>query len=123
MTVMTTTTVDSHAIVRQTLDNGGATISVETGESPSSGYLVSLPGYEVTVDKDSFTSDSVDNYVSAYREILSRRNTYLGTWVDGDLVYLDSSIRIADGDTAEDVGRAFSQLAIYNVNDGSVISL
>ncbi|MBT2383845.1 hypothetical protein [Streptomyces sp. ISL-11] len=103
--------------------NGGATYA--PGRSvPMAGYMVSLHGSERTIPLDAFGSAELDNYIQeyAYRVDADARLFY-GAWVDGETVYLDLSMNVADRAEALLIGEFESQLAIYDVANGDVITL
>lgn len=87
------------------------------GQTPETGYMVSLAGSEHTVPLDDFDDGTVAEYVGLYGPLLTvGANTYLGAWVLGDLVYLDVSAQFFDRDEAIAAGQKAGQRAIYDVD-------
>lgn len=118
-----TTTESLKTIVADTLANGGATIDTVTGERPTAGWLVALPSNENIVSTELFDIGAVQVYLDKYADDLNRVGNYLGTWVDGGKVYLDTSTLINRDDIAERLGRQYRQLAIFNIGTGETRSL
>ena len=95
------------------------------GNSPKTGYMVSLKGMEVRLSEVSRMSDLRLNEVCKvyYNQIDWKPNLYFGAWVDGDDLYLDVSTNIEDRDVAIAFGRANEQISIYGIENNEVIYL
>ncbi|MER7986957.1 hypothetical protein ABTY53_15385 [Streptomyces noursei] len=107
---------------RAIIDGDGLTYS-PVRPAPVSGYMVSLAGSERTFPLESFSSGDFADYMSDYECRVMGEGLFYGAWVDGELVYLDLSVNVADRAEAEAMGRLESQLAIFDVVNGDVISL
>lgn len=95
------------------------------GNSPKTGYMVSLKGKEVKLDGVSRMSDLRLNEVCKvyYNQIDWKPNLYFGAWVDGDDLYLDVSTNIEDREVAIAFGRANEQRAIWSIDNMESIRL
>lgn len=95
------------------------------GNSPKTGYMVSLKGMEVRLSDVSRMSDLRLNEVCKvyYNQIDWKPNLYFGAWVDGDDLYLDVSTNIEDRDVAIAFGRANEQISIYGIENNELIYL
>lgn len=110
-------------IVIKTLENGGSTTSILTGEmNPESGFMCSLKDCTI-INIDQFNTSSIEEIIRDNRELLSQENIYLGTWVDNNKVYIDISENITDIEEARAVGIARKQLAIFDCSRKEVITL
>lgn len=108
-------TLTSDSIADKIKNDGGVTIHARTGSEPTSGYAVSLPGYERTVPLAEFTASHLVKYVGDSWQGLSKGSAHLGAWIDGDTVYLDVSIVVPLQDDAIQLGREYGQLAVFNL--------
>lgn len=123
MSVTTIGTADLRSTASVTIGDGGATVDVMSGDTPDRGWLVALPNNERIIPLGSFSHWSLEDYVRDYATDLTVRGNYLGTWLNGTSVYLDTSVLVEDRLLAEELGRAFGQLAIYNIETGQTIDL
>ncbi len=95
---------------------GGFSYNITTGESiPSSGYMVSLHGYEMVIPSDIFHAKDIRDYVSNNASQLYREDLFMGGWIKDDKVYLDVSVNIPDLETAVYTGMVNNQHSIYDV--------
>ncbi|MER6912207.1 hypothetical protein ABT354_11085 [Streptomyces sp. NPDC000594] len=85
--------------------------------------MVSIAGSERTIPIDSFTPQALSEYMADYGGRVTGEGLFFGAWIDDDLVYLDLSMNLGGRAEAEVAGRLESQLAIYDVMNGKVISL
>ena len=104
----------------------GFSLHPRTGQSPTSGYMVSLPGhthqYPDTVMKDEHElAAAIDHTLMSEREIFKKPGVYLGGWVSDGKLWLDPSENIADHDQAVKLGRGRNQVAIWDVQGGREI--
>ena len=118
---------DARKTAETIVETGGATVSTVTGEVPTSGYAVSLPGHEVTFPVNGWHLAGYEwlviNYQNVHSEALSTPGNYLGAWVSGDTLYLDVSTIIAERSDAIAAGHARAQLAIFDLGKGEEITL
>lgn len=108
-------------------DRGGFTVDPTTGDIPTTGYAVALPGYERVYPAALLTASDLwsglqDARIAAH---YSAFHVYYGAWRDPetDLVYLDASIVTEFRDLALQLAREGSQLAIYDIAAGESIRL
>ncbi|MFF4952822.1 hypothetical protein [Streptomyces chattanoogensis] len=107
---------------RTIVNDGGLTFSPVL-HAPAGGYMVSIAGSERSIPVDSFGPEGLAEYIADYSDRVISEGLFYGAWVDGGLVYLDLSMNLRDRAEAEAIGRLESQLAIYDVANGDVISL
>jgi len=114
---------------KSTIENGGATFNVNTGVEPKEGIIVSEKGHEVIYDisgainEDELEEDianALRDYVINHAGLLADEDNFLGSWIDGDKLYLDIS-RVYDNPT-EAVHKAIEnkQLAVYVIGKDAV---
>lgn len=121
---------------------GGFTAHAVTGDEPTTGVMVSLPGTEHMTTPASATKPSaIPGYVNRNRESLSRPDVYLGGWKpeSDEFTTLDRSQRfagkpevaakygqdVADIDavtSALDMGISRDQFAVFDLKRGRSIS-
>jgi len=104
----------SNPIFKQTIENQGCSMNLD-GVSPVHGYMVGIFGHELRVNILEFNSGHVDGFIRANLDYLHYRNTYIGTWIDNDLVYIDLSISCPDLESALFIGKINHQICIWNV--------
>ena len=109
-------------IYAETMINGGYSVNILNNQVPESGFMVSLPKTELKVSVERFNPQILRNYVNFTPE-LNDPKMYLGTWIEEDEVYIDTSENIADKETAIRKGIEQGQLAIYDVVNQTVINL
>lgn len=110
-------------IVRKTLENGGTTTSILTGEmNPASGFMCSLKDCTI-INITQFNTSSIEEIMRNNKELLSQENIYLGTWVNEGMVYIDISENIINIEEAIAVGIVRKQLAIFDCSRKEVITL
>ena len=116
--------------VASTIENGGATMNVATGDVPTSGYVVSMTGIEKTyvlfgndVVKEILISGAVKMYVKDNDDILSLPGMYLGSWIDNGVLYIDISNVIDNEHDALRMAVANKQLAYYDLNNAKTIEI
>jgi hypothetical protein len=112
--------VNTDAMLRLTLENGGGTFD-KTG-SPIQGE-----GFVVGVHEGTFISvplDDVDLFGDAIKLLTGKYTLeYIGTWVNGSVIHIDPVIVVSDRDTALNLGRTFHQKAIYDMNSDKVVEI
>ena len=106
------------------VNNNGASYNITTGIlNPNSGFFVSLPNREQQINREDFNTSILADFINNNSDLLSNENNFVGGWIENDIVYLDVSEQIADKRTALNLGVQRNQLAIYDANNGNVISL
>lgn len=111
-------------IINEGLKSGGFTIdrnyqSIKTKK----GYMVSLANSEQTYNINT-DLNILENAITEYqKKIATKRNYYIGLWVDNDIIYLDISKHYTSKNQAIKVGIDNEQLAIYDIKNQSSIYL
>lgn len=109
-------------LLKEINDNGGVSYNFTTGDyNPTDGYMVSLPGYEMTFDK--VEEQTIKDYITKNLHTLVDNNAYLGAWVDRDLIYFDVSVKVDDLYEACYSGIVNEQLAIFDNANAVAIHL
>ncbi|MFD7336701.1 hypothetical protein ACFV98_11940 [Streptomyces violascens] len=107
---------------RTIVDDGGLTFS-PFELTPVVGYMVSIAGSERIIPLEDFGPENLAEYVGDYAASVADLGLFYGAWVDEGLVYLDLSMNVIDRSEAVAMGHLESQLAIFDVANGDVISL
>lgn len=103
---------------------GGFSYNATTGSfNPSTGYMVSLAGFEEQFYFDDFENKDIKQYFVRHVKQLCKDESFLGGWVDGNQVFLDISINIDDLETAIYTGIMNDQVAIFDCANQRVITL
>ena len=103
---------------------GGFSYNATTGSfNPSTGYMVSLAGFEEQFYFDDFENKDIKQYFVRHVKQLCKDESFLGGWVDGNQVCLDVSINIDDLKTAIYTGIMNDQVAIFDCANQRVITL
>lgn len=107
--------------IEETLKNGGASFSIETGElNPTTGYMVAIAGHEKIVPNVTNPKQLqyiVADYIKEHAIILAAglsSDTFIGTWLHQDKLYLDVSKNVTDKETAVRMAIENNQLAIWD---------
>ena len=98
-------------------NNGGFSLN-HRNESPTSGYMVSLEGFERIIrNYRDYPIEDLNYLCKNFRLSLADtvESRWFGGWVDGDDLYLDASINVQFLETALEFARLNKQLAIYDV--------
>ncbi len=95
------------------------------GELRLRGFMVSLPGCEtkIQMDGNEHTEWCISAHAHVHGLVLSDAGNYLGGWVDNGVLFLDVSRNVATLAEALAVGRAWGQLAVYDLDNGQVLSV
>lgn len=106
---------------------GGFTFKPMAG-FPSTGYVVSLPGYEEVFDAESFTEGKLISYLEAHKDELAKARSHLGGWKmtgsDGkERIVMDISEVVDSGDEARRLGVERKQAGIFDLEKGEYIEL
>lgn len=108
-------------VIAATREAGGTSVQVGTGNTPTSGYMVSEKDGGHVMDAEQFYGPQgagiLQSYVSAHGDSLGAPDAYLGTWHDqaSGKVFLDVSHNVADRGAAINLGKANDQIAIWDV--------
>lgn len=110
-------------IKNTTIANGGCSINIGNHKSADSGYMVAISGNELKLSLDNFNEKEIQNYILSKDIILNKKDVYLGTWIDNNIVYLDTSICVQDKEEALKIAKSSGELAIYDIEKGESIYL
>lgn len=117
----------AYDLLNDCLLNGGGTSWYEPTFKPESGYVVALSGYEMTVPDNLLDhKEAFVHIVNAYiNNVASLLGAGVGVWhnVDDGKVYLDTVVWIDKERTAITAGLRQGQLAIYDIENATVIDL
>ena len=104
--------------------NNGFSYNINTGESnPTTGYMVSLSGFEELFYFDDFESKNITNYIAKHINKLSDEQCFLGGWVTENQVFLDVSINLQDLELAILYGINGDQQSIFDCANNKTIEL
>jgi hypothetical protein len=110
------------------LENGGATFNLVLGANPTTGYAVSMQGYEDTIDlfgnkvtQTMLVNSFVRKYVSEHGFELSLVDYNLGGWIHDKKLYLDISIVFDNETYAREYAKDNNQLAYFDLTNGKEI--
>lgn len=109
----------AETLLARTARDGGCTVSLVSGDmaTHTSGFYVGgvVPAIELPVGA------TLAQYVGASNRIANAMHGrgYVGTWTDGDTVYVDGSEWYADAETALRVGRERGELAVWEIAGGT----
>lgn len=109
--------------IMEIIKNEGATLDCNYNDFKSDrGYMVSLKGEEVKVDKNNI--EEIKKEVEKKREFIKdRRGLYVGLWLDNEVMYVDISIHIINYVKALEVARNNEQKAIFDLKNKDNIYL
>lgn len=121
--------VDPQNVVERTL-KGGYTVDLKTGQEPTTGTMVSIPGHEKQIPTPELNPSSVVAYGEdpSNKNLLSSPEMYLGTWRSdddkevGDAGYLDVSKNYPDTPQGAQAARRAAmegaQWGLWNIDRG-----
>jgi hypothetical protein len=90
--------------------------------TPTTGYMVSLEGYELMVSLDEIDLTKViDDYLESHQFILDVDNFYIGAWVDAGHLFLDISECFQEEENARCISKQRNQLAYFDLNNMETI--
>ena len=92
-----------------------------TGEVPTKGYMVAVPGRTKILAKDALHGDAakdiINDYARANADVLSKPSAHIGGWQDSKTgkVYLDIANNVPRVRDAVRAGKAGNQIAVWDV--------
>lgn len=106
-------------VYKSIVETGGASYNLATKVlNPSTGYMVSVPGFTCIVDKPKtekeFHQHCADYLEHCFIRFAEKSNTYLGFWINGNELVIDISENISDRDEAIRLGKKREQLCIWD---------
>ena len=114
--------MDNKKII-EIIKNEGATLDYNYNDFKSDrGYMVSIKGQEVKVDKNNI--EEIKKEVEKKREFIgNKKGLFIGLWLDNEVMYVDVSVHIVNYLKALEVARNNEQKAIYNLKNKDNIYL
>lgn len=109
--------------IMEIIENKGATLDKNYNNfSSDKGYIVSLKGQEVKVNKNDI--QGIKKEIEKKRDFIQdKEGLYIGLWLDNDIMYVDVSIHIIDYMEALEIARNNDQLAIFDLKNKDSIYL
>ena len=109
--------------IMEIIENEGATLDYNYNNFNSEvGYMVSLKGQEVKVNKNDI--EEIKKEIEKKREFIKdKKGLFVGLWVDNDIIYIDVSIHIINYLRALEVARNNEQKAIFDLKNSDSIYL
>ena len=109
--------------IKKIIKNEGATLDYNYNDFKSDrGYIVSLKGQEVKVNKNDI--EEIKKEIEKKKEFIeNKKGLYIGLWLEDDILYIDVSIHIIDYLRALEVARNNEQKAIYDLQKNDSIYL
>jgi hypothetical protein len=105
-------------------EQGGSTVDIVVGDSPTMGYVVSvLPECEETIKDTTLHTVDVQRYIDRNAAHLLEASRYLGTWQDGDTIYLDVVEVVHSLGEALDLGHKHAQKAVYHLDSSATVEV
>lgn len=105
----------------------GASVKPQTGEQPTTGYMVSLPNRTRFADPSELSGPRgpqvISNFARTNADALKASDMHVGSWNDSEIgkVHLDVSQNIKDRATAIRAGRRQNQKSIWDVSRKKLI--
>lgn len=114
--------MDNKRII-EIIENKGATLDYNYNNfSSSKGYIVSIKGQEVKVNKNDI--QGIKKEIEKKREFIKdKKGLFVGLWVEDDILYIDVSVHIINYLRALEVARNNEQKAIYDLKNNDSIYL
>lgn len=108
-------------IIREIKENNGGTYNKELKSiNATSGYMVSLLGYE----RKCKTIEEIEKAITENMEIIRGLDSaYLGAWIDEGITFIDISVLVENKEDALELGKINNQLAIYDIKNNESIYL
>lgn len=105
------------------IENKGATLDKNYNNFISdNGFMVSLKGEEVQVDKNNI--EEIKKEIENKKKLIeNKKGLYIGLWLDNDIMFIDVSIHIIDYLKALEIARGNDQLAIFDLKKKDSIYL
>ena len=101
-------------IKTNTLKNGGGEFNIN-GKNPTQGYLCSIKDIIAVIDINDFNFSIIDKIIEENKNILKRKNTYLGTWVENGKIYIDICKNYKTKSYCLKVAKKLRELAILDL--------
>lgn len=109
--------------IMEIIENKGATLDKDyNGFKSENGFMVSLKGEEVKVNKNDI--ENIKKEVEKKREFIKdKKGLFIGLWLEDDILYIDVSIHIVNYLRALEVARKNEQKAIFDLEKKDSIYL
>lgn len=112
----------TNVIYAETLNKSGYSVNL-SGIVPHTGYMVSIPGCEEQIKITEFNKQKIASFIRRNRQLLSNSRTFVGTWINEGVVYLDVSVNLMNLRTAKSFGMSSNQLAIFDIKHSETINI
>ncbi len=115
------------SFIKYTLE-GGCTMNFFSGVKPEYGYCVAVDKYSVLFtlpdnDRETFVTKEVKRYIISHISLLLSGEFHLGSWIDGQELYLELVKVVQYLPPAKKVALMYNQKAIYSLRTKQVIWL
>ena len=109
--------------IMEIIKNEGATLDYNYNNFSSDvGFMVSLKGQEVKIDKNDI--QGIKREIEKKRDFIQdKKGLFIGLWLEDDILYIDVSIHIINYLRALEVARNNDQKAIYDLQKNDSIYL
>ena len=109
--------------IKKIIKNEGATLDYNYNSFSSSvGFMVSIKGQEVKIDKNDI--QGIKKEIEKKREFIKdKKGLYVGLWLEDNIMYIDVSIHIINYLRALRVARNNEQKAIFDLKNSDSIYL
>lgn len=108
-------------IMEEIKENQGGTYNKNLKSiNATSGFMVSLQGYERKCRTDEETEKAIKENMEIIKGLDS---AYLGAWIDEGITYIDISVLVENKEDALELGKINNQLAIYDLKNNKSIYL
>jgi len=91
--------------------NGATLTSAGSFAVLKRGYMVSLKGTETQTTLKDFSKSLLKQYI----KLATKRDAFIGLWLDNGVLYVDISVNVMKRETALSMAKLNNQLAIYDV--------
>jgi hypothetical protein len=102
-------------LITETLNSGGATLSLNGQLTPNTGYMVG--GVQNRAfNRDMFTWANVFDFVAGVMYLLDKDRYFLGSWIDDEtgLIWVDVAELSLERSTALELAAARDEIAIWD---------
>lgn len=105
-----------------TLKNGGGSFNIYGNKKATNGYMCSILDV-ATIDISEFDFSVIDTIIEKNKDLLKRKNIYLGTWIEGGKIYIDISKNYKSRYYCLKFAKKLNQKAIFDLNNFTSIYL
>lgn len=105
----------------------GFSVKPTTGQMPTSGFMVSIPGHSKIVSEADLHGQHgehlIEQYAKEHADVLQEPGAHIGGWTDtaSGKIYLDVSHNFKGKSAAVKAGKKYNQIAIWDVKNSREI--